>query len=257
MALDITRLDEVRVAGVSLTATDPREAAAWICAAAHSISTQAPRGLAVHLVNAYTISLIHTDSKYATSFSSSSVKLPDGNPLSRLGKLKNRKFRQVRGPRLFADVADIGRASELSHFLLGGDAETLTLLEAQLLTRYPGLNIVGSYSPPFRALTSMEMEEQDRRISASGAKVVWVGLGTPKQDYEVERLASHLPVVAIAIGAAFDFIAGTRKEAPHWISAVGLEWLFRLSTEPRRLWRRYLIGNLVFIWAVLRPRSER
>lgn len=246
--------DEVRVGGVNLAVTNPQEAATRICAAAVSLTSEGQRGIPIHLVNAYTVSLIHADRRYAASFKSGK-NLADGTPLARLGKLRNRKFHQVRGPRLFADIADIGRSLELKHFLLGGDTETLKLLEERLTRRYPGIDIAGTYSPPFRALTARELEDQDQLIVASGAKVVWVGLGTPKQDYEVERLASRLPVVAIAIGAAFDFIAGTKKEAPRWISSMGLEWAFRLCSEPRRLWKRYLIGNLVFLWAVLRPRK--
>ena len=92
-----------------------------------------------------------------------------------------------------------------------------------------------------------DLRERDERIRASGATIVWVGLGTPKQDYEVQRLALSLPVVAVAVGAAFDFLAGTKAQAPVWVQRSGLEWAFRLASEPRRLGRRYVWGNSVFL----------
>jgi N-acetylglucosaminyldiphosphoundecaprenol N-acetyl-beta-D-mannosaminyltransferase len=105
-------------------------------------------------------------------------------------------------------------------------------------------------------MTDRERNEQDDAIRASGADIVWVGLGTPKQDIEAERIATATNTTTVAIGAAFDFAAGTLREAPSWLSRAGLEWLFRLAMEPRRLWRRYLIGNLVFIYAVFRKGGQ-
>jgi N-acetylglucosaminyldiphosphoundecaprenol N-acetyl-beta-D-mannosaminyltransferase len=114
--------------------------------------------------------------------------------------------------------------------------------------------LAGAESPPFRDLTDDEKREQDERIRASGADIVWVGLGTPKQDFEVERLVETMPVLAAAVGAAFDFTAGTVKPAPEWMQRNGLEWAHRFASEPRRLWRRYLIGNVEFVRAAGRRR---
>jgi N-acetylglucosaminyldiphosphoundecaprenol N-acetyl-beta-D-mannosaminyltransferase len=160
------------------------------------------------------------------------------------------KLQQVRGPAFFEQAIDAGRAAGLRHYLLGSTVEVLEKLTQNLHDRYPGAEIVGAESPPFRPLSEAECREQDARILASGANIVWVGLGTPKQDFEARRLAQSIPVVALAIGAAFDFSAGTLNEAPKWMRAVGLEWAFRLIKEPRRLWRRYLIGNVRFIRVV-------
>jgi N-acetylglucosaminyldiphosphoundecaprenol N-acetyl-beta-D-mannosaminyltransferase len=160
-------------------------------------------------------------------------------------------LRQIRGPQLFLDVFDAGRDHAVSHYLLGSTPEVLQKLEANLRTLYPGVNISGSESPPFRKLTSAERRAQDERILQSGAEIVWVGLGTPKQDFEVQRLADVLPVVSIAIGAAFDFTAGTLQQAPEWMTRTGLEWGFRFMKEPRRLWRRYVFGNVRFLKAAL------
>lgn len=112
--------------------------------------------------------------------------------------------------------------------------------------------LAGAESPPFRDLTDDERREQDDRIQASRADIVWVGLGTPKQDFEAERLAEALPLLAAAVGAAFDFTAGTVKPAPAWMQRSGLEWAHRLASEPRQLWRRYLIGNARFVSIALR-----
>ncbi|GAA5193163.1 hypothetical protein GCM10023346_17170 [Arthrobacter gyeryongensis] len=147
---------------------------------------------------------------------------------------------------------DIGRNSNVKHFLLGSTNDTLRKLNEELTSRYPGIEIVGQLSPPFRDQSPSELAAQDKFISDSEAQIVWVGLGTPKQDFEVLRLANRLPVVAVAVGAAFDFVAGTKKEAPVWIRKIGFEWLFRLLSEPRRLWRRYLFGNFEFLRATLR-----
>lgn len=240
----------VPLGGLRISVAGPEAAALRVCEAASDKSREA--GLAIHLVNAYTISLAHKDADYANVLAHSAANLPDGRPLSWISKLKRTPVSQVRGPSLFAEVMDRGRQENLRHFLLGATDETLQKLRAELRLRYPGINIVGQFSPPFRPPTALEIAAQDDMIRESHAQIVWVGLGTPKQDFEVHRLAKALPVTAIAVGAAFDFVAGSKKEAPSWMTTFGIEWLYRLATEPRRLWRRYLIGNFEFLWAMLR-----
>ena len=110
-------------------------------------------------------------------------------------------------------------------------------------------------SPPFRQLTTGELKDQDSIIRGDAPDIVWVGLGTPKQDYEAQRLASESGFVAIAVGAAFDFSAGTKREAPVWMRNLAIEWVYRFMSEPQRLWRRYIIGNAVFLFAVLNRRN--
>ena len=206
----------------------------------------------VHLLNAYSVSQTRRDSALRAVLTDATANFPDGKPLSLLTRFTRRPLLQVRGPKLFGDAMDLGRAYGLKHFLLGNTDETLVLLRNELESRYPGVHIVGVYSPPFRDLTKAEGSAQDELIRRSGAHITWVGLGTPKQDFEASRLAAALPGVTVAIGAAFDFVAGTKREAPAWITHIGMEWLFRFATEPRRLWRRYLIGNLMFLYMVIR-----
>jgi N-acetylglucosaminyldiphosphoundecaprenol N-acetyl-beta-D-mannosaminyltransferase len=122
--------------------------------------------------------------------------------------------------------------------------------------RYPGVEVVCEISPPFRPRSPLEVLVDDRSLRLAQPDIIWVGLGTPKQDVEVARLAA-LGHLAVAVGAAFDFTSGDVKEAPRAFRVAGLEWLHRLFTEPRRLWRRYLIGNIVFLRAVMREAVNR
>jgi N-acetylglucosaminyldiphosphoundecaprenol N-acetyl-beta-D-mannosaminyltransferase len=136
----------------------------------------------------------------------------------------------------------------VSHFFYGATDEVLAQLKQNLQIKFPGLQIAGMYSPPFRPLEPDEKDEVAAMINASGADIVWCGLGTPKQDYWVAEFRPRLNCAAIlAVGAAFNFHAGHVVQAPRWMMKSGLEWLFRLGAEPKRLWRRYIIGNPRFI----------
>jgi len=132
-------------------------------------------------------------------------------------------------------------------FLYGSTPETLKTLQAQLLQRFPRLQIVGAMSPPFRKLTKEEERQHCREIEQSMADVVWVGLGCPRQEAWMARNRHRLSAVLVGVGAAFDFHAGVTPQAPPWMQRSGLEWLFRLASEPRRLWKRYLTTNSVFL----------
>ena len=209
------------------------------------------------LVNAYSFSLLRSDPTYAAVLRGEGVNLADGKPVVwTLTALSRRAGRttapaHVRGPSLFPAVLDAGRSTGVGHYLLGGSPETLVRLQETIAERFPGARVVGAESPPFRPLTAEEQAEQDERIRRSGADLVWVGLGTPRQDVEATRLARSVGRPAIAVGAAFDFLAGTKPEAPRWIQRASLEWLFRFASEPRRLWRRYTVGLLRFALVAL------
>ena len=190
----------------------------------------------------------------------SDLVLTDGMPLVFIGRhAAHLPINRCYGPDVMLGVMDRGRAAGLRHYLYGGaDERTLRLLRENLLARFPGLAIVGGRVPPMRAVgpdTPLDAEDEAalRDIADSGADVVWVGIGTPKQDFWIERVRDRLAApVVVAVGAAFNFHAGTVRQAPRWMMRCGLEWLFRLCAEPRRLWRRYLIGNPRFILLVLR-----
>lgn len=236
------------IGGLEFQSTGPHAAAEYVVELART-----RRCAHVHLANAYTIALADRDDFYRQLLNDGTV-LADGKPITWFSLLARQapRIQQVRGLPLFLDVLDVGRHSGLRHFLLGSTEEVLEQMRSRLAERFEGVKIVGSYSPPFRPLTADEVIYQDGLIRQSSADIVWVGLGTPKQDMEAARLALSTARTAVAVGAAFDFAAGTLRVAPHWMQSAGLEWLFRLASEPRRLWRRYLFGNARFVRAVLR-----
>ena len=216
-------------------------------------------GVPVHFANAYTVALADTDPLYLALFTGADVAVfSDGVPVVWAGRRMHPhladSWQRVYGPDVMTAVLAASQASGPSHYLLGGSAQTIALLQQRITAQWPEARIVGAESPPFRPLTEAEVRAQDQRIRTSGAQIVWVGLGTPKQDWEVARLARELPVVAMAVGAAFDFLAGVKPQAPIWMQRSGTEWLYRFASEPRRLAKRYLWGNPRFVYAAVRDR---
>jgi len=215
-------------------------------------SQNSDRGTAIHFCNAYNVALARSDSYYRQTLEAGDVIFSDGVPITWVGKRLRpdiaHDWERVYGPDVMSGVFDRSTDQGPRHYLLGGTPEVLSALEHAVRHRYPDALIVGSESPPFATPSESELAERDERIRGSGADIVWVGLGTPKQDYEVARLAANLPITAIAVGAAFDFLSGTKPQAPLWMQRSGTEWLFRFASEPRRLAKRYLWGNSVFAW---------
>ncbi len=168
----------------------------------------------------------------------------DGMPLVWLLRLLGiRNAGRVYGPDLTRHVLTAAEQADIPVAFFGGSKEVLAALLRRVAVDHPALRVVYAESPPFRAST---MEEDARTIDAivsSGARIVFVGLSTPKQDRWMHAHREEIPAVMLGVGAAFDFLAGTKPQAPKWMQSSGLEWLFRLSTEPRRLWRRYLRHN--------------
>jgi N-acetylglucosaminyldiphosphoundecaprenol N-acetyl-beta-D-mannosaminyltransferase len=245
----------LRCCGVRIDASTPSSAVSGVM----SFDRQ-QRGLpgrSVHLCNAYTLSLARHDDAYRALLNESDLNLPDGMPLiwiaRRLGiPLEDRVY----GPTLMLDTLDRGREAGLRHYLYGGSPEVIEALPDEIERRFPGVTLVGAESPPFRPLTADEKAEAVARMVDARPDVVWVGLGTPKQDEVVHDLRKDVPATMVAVGAAFDFIAGSKRQAPSWMQEHGLEWAFRLATEPRRLWRRYLVGNTSFLLGVATDRPR-
>lgn len=218
-------------------------------------------GIAVHFANAYNVALADTDPAYRGLLDAGDLVFSDGVPVVWAGRRLHQdvaeQWTRVYGPDVMAGVFDRSTAAGPLHYLLGGSSETLDLLQHRIAERWPHAVVAGAESPPFRPPTQDELRDRDERIRASGATLVWVGLGTPKQDVEVHRMSASIPVVALAVGAAFDFIAGTVSQAPVWMQQSGLEWGYRLAKEPRRLAKRYLWGNPRFIASVSRQAFGR
>jgi N-acetylglucosaminyldiphosphoundecaprenol N-acetyl-beta-D-mannosaminyltransferase len=179
--------------------------------------------------------------------------VPDGMPLVWIGRSRGHSLKQrVCGPDLLLDFCRETNAKGYRHFFYGGAPGVPEALAAKLKCLFPVLEIVGIYSPPFRPLTREEDTSIVEMINRAGADVLWVGLGCPKQEcwmYE-HREQLNVPVL-VGVGQAFDLYAGRTQRAPAWMRKRGLEWLFRLLAEPRRLWRRYLIYNLEFMFSML------
>ncbi|MEE9466114.1 MAG: WecB/TagA/CpsF family glycosyltransferase, partial [Candidatus Neomarinimicrobiota bacterium] len=174
---------------------------------------------------------------------------PDGVPLVwGLRLLGFKKAERVYGPALTPIVCREAAGKGIPVGFYGGTEEVLEQMKANLLREYPGLEIAYSFSPPFRTLTEAENSTIVQNILGSGARVLFVGIGCPKQERWMAANKSRLPLPLIGVGAAFDFIAGAKAQAPSWVQRAGLEWLFRVITEPRRLWRRYLYHNPRFLY---------
>ena len=213
--------------------------------------------LAVHLVNAGTLSLARHDASLQALLERADLNLPDGMPLVWIARKRlglRHMVDRCYGPDLMLAVLDEGRAHGLKHYFYGSSPEVVETLAVNMRARFPGVDIVGVESPPFRALAEDESAALVERVRASGADVVWVGLGTPKQDVFVDAYRDRLGAALLAVGAAFDFHAGAKKQAPAWVQRIGMEWAFRLLSEPGRLWKRYLVGNTQFVWGVLRDK---
>ncbi len=204
------------------------------------------------------------DGAVRTVLNGADIAATDGMPLVwALRSFGAKNQRRVYGPDLMLAVC--GQATRLQHrvFLYGGRADTLAELRSRLKARFPALQIVDSYAPPFRPLTPEEDQACTDRILAADADLVFVGIGAPKQERWMTEHRARLPgVVMLGVGAAFDFHAGSVRQAPRWMQRCGLEWWFRLCAEPKRLWRRYLVVNPLFLvlWALqlaTRPVRQR
>jgi len=192
------------------------------------------------------------DPAFRKILNASFLTTPDGMPLVWLGPAG---VERVYGPDLMLAVCDAGRAIGLKHYLYGGAPGVAGLLREKLCARFPGLEIAGSFTPPYRPLTEDEATALRADVTRARPDVIWVGLGTPKQERFMAEYAPSLDAgLLIGVGAAFDFHSGRVPQAPRWMQRSGLEWFFRLCTEPRRLGPRYLTTNPLF---VLRIAAQR
>lgn len=239
------------VLGVALAVTDYEAAAATV----HAWSTAARSeklARTVSAANTHVVTLARHDRQFGQALASYDMVVPDGMPLIWVMNRRGAGLRdRVYGPTLMLHVLQL---PGVSHFFLGGSEKLLETLSVKLKERFPALRIAGSYSPPFSPDGWSEEENARilRKIAESGAECVWVGLGCPKQELWIARNKAKLPPgVYFAIGAAFAFHAGLVRQAPKWMQDRGLEWIFRMAAEPRRLWKRYVVHNSLFLWYLL------
>ncbi|MBU8752318.1 WecB/TagA/CpsF family glycosyltransferase [Priestia megaterium] len=199
--------------------------------------------------NVHTTVLSYEDKEYCDIQNSGLMAIPDGGPLATLGRKRgSKKMDRVAGPTLMEEIFNISIDNSYTHYFYGSTEETLDKLCNELKKKYPGINIVGSYSPPFRSLTEIENKEVQERINLAKPDFVWVGLGAPKQEKWMSENQGKVNSLMIGVGAGFDYFAGNISRAPKWMQRMNMEWLYRLFQEPKRLFKRYMYTNTKFIW---------
>ncbi|HZE39774.1 MAG TPA: WecB/TagA/CpsF family glycosyltransferase [Stackebrandtia sp.] len=236
-----------RCCGVLIDALEPHGAVQALLTSQHGT----PRR--THLCNAYTLSLALRDAKYRDLLNAADINFSDGHYVAMVGRKRgmSEMTERVYGPELMYNTMSQGREQGLKHYLYGSSPETVAKLREALEEKLPGVEIVGAESPPFRPLTDEESVEMVRRITSLKPDIVWVGIGTPRQDEFVAEYADRLQATVVPVGAAFDFWSGNKPMAPKFMREHGLEWVYRFATEPRRLWKRYLVGNSMFVYGVV------
>jgi N-acetylglucosaminyldiphosphoundecaprenol N-acetyl-beta-D-mannosaminyltransferase len=209
------------------------------------------RSHVVHFLAAHPTVEARSDADYRVLLNEGNLNVADGLPVAIAARIQGASGSRLPGTDAFGVVARWGLERGLRHYLYGATNETLMSMRANLEKTYPGIVVVGHEAPPFRPVEDDELDATVAAIRSSNADVIWVGLGAPKQDVMGARLRDRQGSPAImCVGAAFDFLAGTKRRAPSWMRRAGLEWLYRLVSEPRRLWRRYLVGNTRFVLGV-------
>lgn len=215
------------------------------------------RGEYICISNVHTTVMAYYDEFYRNVQNSAAMALPDGKPLSLVSRGRGYlEANRVPGPDLMPEVFEMSAAKGYRHYFYGGKEDTLKKLESNLLERYPDLNIVGMYSPPFRPLTEEEDIKIIEKINASRPDFIWVALGAPKQEKWMYEHKGKLYGVMVGVGAAFDFLAGTVRRAPKWMQEMCLEWFFRILQEPGRLISRYVKTNADFLWLVYKENKK-
>ena len=202
----------------------------------------------VCICNAHSVVTATSDAAFAEAVRQADMATPDGAPVAWLiGKQTGQVQQRVNGPDLMWRYLAEGARHGGPVFLYGASEETLQILRIRLEEAFPDLRIAGTCSPPFRSLTAEEDDQMVEMINSSGATTVWVSLGCPKQEKWMADHKGRVRAVMIGVGAAFDYHAGSIRRAPLWMQRNGLEWLHRLVSEPRRLWKRYLVTNSLFL----------
>ena len=206
------------------------------------------KGQFICLSNVHTTIMAYESPQYSKIQNAAFLALPDGSPLALVHRIRGYKeAEQVAGPDLMPALWEATKNLNLSHYFYGSTQKTIDALRENITLKYPGMQIAGMEAPPFRALTPEEDEEAVRRINESGADILWVGLGAPKQEEWMYEHQGKVNCLMLGVGAGFDFHAGTVKRAPNWMRNHYLEWLYRLIQDPKRLWKRYVETNGKFV----------
>lgn len=242
--IDVKMMDTCNIMGVDIVVTDMEKTLQTI-----EEKLDEWRGKYICVANVHTTVTAHKDKNYQAVQQGAAMALPDGGPLSQYSREQGyTEAQRVTGPDLMREVLKISPQKKWRHYFYGSTPETLKILEQKIQERYPGTEIAGMYSPPFRPLTPQEDAECVERINASHPDFVWVGLGAPKQELWMAAHEDEVHALMIGVGAAFDYEAGNIKRAPMWMQRRNLEWLYRLMQDPKRLFKRYFTTNLSYLW---------
>lgn len=237
-----------RILGVNVAVTNMQDTVNLITSHIKEL-----KGQYICLSNVHTTIMAYESAEYQNIQNAAFLALPDGSPLALAHRLRGYKdAEQVSGPDLMPQLWRATEYTEVSHYFYGSSQETIDGLRKNLETNYPGVRIAGMESPPFRPLTPAEDEEAVRRINESGADIVWVGLGAPKQEEWMYAHQDRIQALMLGVGAGFDFHGGTLKRAPGWMRKHYLEWLYRLIQDPKRLWKRYVETNGKFLFLAIK-----
>lgn len=211
------------------------------------------RGEYICVSNVHTTIMAHDDEAYRRVQNEAALRLPDGKPLSVVSRKRGHKDAgRVTGPDLMRVLFEEASQNGLRMYFYGSTDEILKELRQKLDEQYKGINIAGMYSPPFRRLTDEEDKDIINMINDTKPDIIWIGLGAPKQEIWMNEHKGKLNGVMIGVGAGFDYFAGRIKRAPQWMQKAGLEWLYRLMQEPKRLFKRYFVTNSKFIYLLFK-----
>ena len=233
-----------RVLGTEVAVGDLKGAALFVAEKRHELA-----GRYICFSNVHTTVMAFKDDAYRKALADAAFVFPDGYPIAREQNRKGfKEAERIAGPDFMKEMFERNRDGSISHYFYGSTQETLDALKSNLEKDYPGIDIRGIYSPPFRKLSEDEIDLDIKKINDSGADLVWIGLGAPKQELFMHAVSGRIGALMLGVGAGFDFHAKTIKRAPKAMQKMGLEWLFRLFQDPKRLFKRYLVTNTQFLW---------
>ena len=246
--VDKSKIPVCNILGVNIAAIDMKWTMDFIKKYIKDLS-----GDYICVSNVHTTIISYEDPKYCIIQNSGIMALPDGGPLSSFGRKHGHdNIDRVTGPDLMSEILKISTEQGYRHYFYGSTEVTLEKLNIRLQKNYPGIQITGMYSPPFRPVTMVEDEEIVNEINETNSDFVWIGIGAPKQERWMAIHQGKIKGLMIGVGAGFDYHAGNIKRAPKWMQRSNMEWFYRLMQDPRRLFNRYLKNNIKFLWLVLR-----
>lgn len=240
-------MDFCNILGVNIAVTNLSETVRYI-----EENLEELRGNYICISNVHTTVTAYEDEEYRKIQNGGALALPDGKPLSIVSKKRGFKnAERLTGPDLMGALFKESEEKGYKHYFYGSTEETLELLKIKLNEKYPKLNIVGMYSPPFKSEVSLENDDILNEINSKDVDFLWVGLGAPKQEKWMHIHKNKVNAIMIGVGAGFDYYAEKIKRAPLWMQKCSLEWLYRLTQDPKRLFKRYITTNIKFIYLII------